>query len=604
LFAFGVFVRFHDEKWYPITGDEPNYLVTASGIVHDHTLVQTVPYEQEFASDKIYRPYRLALPGTRPTPANAQIVDGPHGQFPFHGLGLSIVLGPGLWLGGVIGAQIEMILLSGVAVGAAAWLAISRIPSPLGACLAAVAVGVGMPLLPAASQIYPDIAGGTMLVVVLVAYMCRVRRRPLLVDVWLALLLAAVPWFNVKFALPGAIAGAALGWQYWKHGERRRLAILFVICAGSLILLAGYNEYAFGHLAGPYNAKDNGAPRLDATATMVIFGIQIDRFQGIFVQQPLLLIGLLYAVRSVVRHQGWAILTLLLYLSLLIPNGLEPQTYVGTSFAGRFSWSAGIILFVPTIMGLARLLERRRVAFIVVISIGLVVQATFLAEYVSHRFDFYNKTPTTWLELYPSLWGPLRRFLPALYDRAWAFTYVPNVLAIIVLVVAVVGAAIGFRKLLMAIGATSVTVGLIACTAVALPAPPQYYLASSLPGQVGRIVGSSREAEAPSDKPGYLTFGPVSLVLPPETDTFDLIYEATGMQSVGTWDIRVSKNPAKPGGIDVRQGVIPSTSGRVQTLREVFRLPPSRTAWDVQFRTVFGGKGALIVHELILHRGT
>jgi hypothetical protein len=115
--------------------------------VHDHTLVQTLPYEQEFASDKIYAPLHLVAPGTPPTPANAHIVDGPHGQFPFHGIGLPAVLGPGFWLDGVLGAQLEMILLSGAAVGAAAYAALWRVRSPCAACLLGLAVGAALPLL-------------------------------------------------------------------------------------------------------------------------------------------------------------------------------------------------------------------------------------------------------------------------------------------------------------------------------------------------------------------------------------------------------------------------------------------------------------------------
>ena len=44
-----------------VTGDEPHYLVMASGLIHDLSLEQTKPYRQEFDQKKIYKREILTL---------------------------------------------------------------------------------------------------------------------------------------------------------------------------------------------------------------------------------------------------------------------------------------------------------------------------------------------------------------------------------------------------------------------------------------------------------------------------------------------------------------------------------------------------------------
>lgn len=598
ILAFAAFLRFHEEKWYSISGDEPHYLVTTSGIIHDHTLVQTLPYEQEFASDAIARPSRLGLPG-QPVTERDHVVDGPHGQYPFHGIGLSVALIPGFWLRGVTGAQLEMVLLTGASVAAATWAALRRLRSAPAACAVAVAVAFGVPLLLPAAQIYPDIPAGAMSLLVAVAFTLRKRRRPLAFDIGLSLILAAQPWFNVKYGLPAVIGAVALGWQHWVNGDRRRLAILAAIVVGSLLLLAGYNEYALGHVFGPYGREFADGPDADATAVMVTFGLQIDRFQGIFAEQPMLLLGLLWSIRCAFRRQGWAILCLLLYLSLLIPNGLEPQTYGGGSFAGRFSSSAGLVLFLPTVLALVRLWETRRALWAVIVVGGITLQAIFFVEYMTHRFHLQNVAPNTWLEFYPSLWGPLARLLPALYARSWAFGYLPNLFAATALIVAILMAAVGVRRLL----AAAFVVALVGYGAAAVtagsPAPDQPFLASQLSSQTGRVVGTSREAVA-TDRNGYLTSGPSGLRLPAGTYTFELDYWAVGSgEPIGTWTVSVANKVT-----EIRQGTLLSTGGVTRALYVTFTVPAEGSTSGIQFQTHFDGHGSLGVDRIVLIKGS
>lgn len=607
-FAFGVFFRFHHEKWYPLNGDEPHYLVTTSGLVNDHTLVQTLPYEQEFDNDKIYAPYHLGTPGTRPTVLNAEIVDGPHGQYPFHGIGFPLVLSPGFWVGGhlgseVLGAQVELVLLSGIPVATAVWAGSWRCSSPKVVTMATLSVACASFLLPAAAQIYPDIPGGTLLLVPLAAFACRRKRRFLPVDLGLMAMIGLVPWFNVKFVLPALILGGALVWQYRKYDEGDRVILLVLIVGGSLLLLGYYNEFAYGHLLGPY--QNGTAPKVDASAVMVAFGLQIDRFHGIFVMQPLLLAGLWWAVRCAYRRQPWAIVALLLYAYGILINATEPSLYGGGNFASRYGWTSAIVLLLPTVFALIRLYEYRRALFATLIGAASALQIIFLVEYLGHRFNFDNTSVTTWLSQYPSLWGPFRGLFPALYDRAWVLGFAPNVIGCVIFVLLIVIAAVGsgfggrvrpgdFR----AAGLGLIVVYLASVALAGSPAPRQVFFANRLPTQVGQQLGSSLVA-APG-REGFMSSGPIGLVVGPGTYSFELVYESGNVDGlVNTWDIRAVGDPDPI----LRQGIIPDTSGFTQKLDVTFSVPSRDKRVSLQFRTIYGGKGLLELEQLAVVKG-
>jgi hypothetical protein len=77
------------------------------------------------------------------------------------------------------------------------------------------------------------------------------------------------------------------------------------------------------------------------------------------------------------------------------------------------------------------------------------LQAAFLAESWVARFDFYNNMQGWPESIYRSLYGPAGWYLPAFYSSRRAFRYVPNfvALAIVVLSLAIlVGAAIGSAR--------------------------------------------------------------------------------------------------------------------------------------------------------------
>ena len=80
---------------------------------------------------------------------------------------------------------------------------------------------------------------------------------------------------------------------------------------------------------------------------MIFLGLHFDQAQGMFVQQPVLLIGLLGIAPFAVRRPILAVGTSLSYLAVLLPNSFHDCWYGCYSFGGRFMWSVIALWFLP-----------------------------------------------------------------------------------------------------------------------------------------------------------------------------------------------------------------------------------------------------------------
>jgi hypothetical protein len=88
---------------------------------------------------------------------------------------------------------------------------------------------------------------------------------------------------------------------------------------------------------------------------MVIIGLFFDQNHGFLWQNPLHFIGLFMIGRLFYYDKFFTLLWMLIFFSLLIPNGLHPNWYGGGSFAGQFAWSSAVLFIIPTLYGLLML---------------------------------------------------------------------------------------------------------------------------------------------------------------------------------------------------------------------------------------------------------
>jgi len=119
-----------------------------------------------------------------------------------------------------------------------------------------------------------------------------------------------------------------------------------VPAGGSLALLAGYHLFAFGTLAGPFTSNLVGGATL-GQAGMAILGLHLDQAQGVFLHQPLFLLG--WVGLAVAYRSSPVVVTsvALAYGAVLLANGVHFDAYGGLAIGGRFMWTMAALWFVP-----------------------------------------------------------------------------------------------------------------------------------------------------------------------------------------------------------------------------------------------------------------
>jgi hypothetical protein len=190
-----------------------------------------------------------------------------------------------------------------------------------------------------------------------------VTESPLLA---VGLLASVLPWLHVKNIAPAVIfSGAALmfearrGRLSWRRGLK-----VVVPAGGSLVLLAGYHLFAFGTLAGPFTSNLVGGAT-PGQAGMAILGLHLDQAQGIFLHQPLFLLG--WVGLAVARRSSPAVFAsvALAYAAVLLANGVHFDTYGSLAIGGRFTWPIAAVWFVPMAILYRKLSARgRRVVWV------------------------------------------------------------------------------------------------------------------------------------------------------------------------------------------------------------------------------------------------
>jgi hypothetical protein len=183
------------------TGDEPHYLLVAESIAFDGDVDLTNDYASKERTLRVVNVWPL-------DPIYHAADYGKSGQLrPLHGVGLSALLAPGVALGGLTGARLMMVLI-------AALLAhqLYRLLVELGfrrryRIAAWVATVFCLPILAFSSQIYPELPGALLVLIVL-----RILVRG-----------GSSPW---ALAL-GSAASAALAWLHVRY-----LPISFALLLG------------------------------------------------------------------------------------------------------------------------------------------------------------------------------------------------------------------------------------------------------------------------------------------------------------------------------------------------------------------------------------
>jgi hypothetical protein len=393
-------------------GDQAHYLIAGQAV--SHLSLHPLPdYGRDFLTHFIYDwPHGAAVTNQ----AIVQTYPGPHGAVFAHGLGLPLLLGPFIALGSV-----PLGLLGLFALTALGFLCIHQRASRLAGLgrrgqvvfaltLAAPAVWLE------ATQVYPDLISGVLLACALVeiAWLEQQRRLSVFGAVVITATLGFVPWLQIKNLAPavcGVIALAVIGLR--STAPRRALLAMAAVVVAAWGLLFVYNQYFFGHLVGLPQPN----PTFTLGSASNVLALVFDRHQGVLVQVPTVVIGLLglWVARRVIPWAAGA--AVVGTLSMLVINGTYTSTvpFGGVALAGRFEWTVLPMLLARAPFLLVKLEQHRaRLA-----GVGLAVAALWLAQgvpvllgdhvYINATFAPFTPWDPT---LYPGWWPGVGQFLP------------------------------------------------------------------------------------------------------------------------------------------------------------------------------------------------
>jgi hypothetical protein len=406
-----------------ITGDEPHYLILADSIVRDGTLDLRNGYARNTSTQHIY---------DGPLTPHVLIVN--HRWAPYHGPGLSLVLAIPFFIGGTVGAKLSLCLIAGIlplvlyrffsgrlSRAAAAWLTVGFV--------------VSLPFCFGASQVFPDLVGGTV-AAALACWLVESERTRRGAGGWALFWLAAglFPWLNTKYlAATAALALWGLGVRWSRRhedvGVARSPAVVTLLVLVGPLSLAAFHVWGVGTPFGPRGLSEVASPF--SRAAEMFLGLHLDQSQGMFIQHPLLLAGVAAWPIFAWRRPRLALLWTGLYASLIVPNSMELARWGGGGPVGRFAWSAAWLWAIPIGFALAerRLALERFVKPVVIASLSY--QALLAFRWLPDLRLLYPRLEES-LEARDSLFPPaLRPFVPSFYfwDFSSYWTYPPNLVA-------------------------------------------------------------------------------------------------------------------------------------------------------------------------------
>lgn len=407
-----------------VSGDEPNYLIVTYAICKYHTFEITQASQDNFDTG-IIRPIKDYIPGTLPSSKNTDGKNASHGLFSVHNIGLPILLCIPFMIAGITGAKLCMIGLNSLLI-LFAWKISAIFSKQAKTRFIAVFMScIGLPLLPASNQIFPDMLAGALVLGGIYWVMTMRYHRCITKEILGCIVIAFLPWLHIKFILCSTFFLLALCvTQYVYHKNVRRISLYCIIFLTSFFLLAMYNHYAFDQFSGPY--VSGRALAYNKTSLMVFFGLFLDQNQGFILQNLVTLIGVAWLGMFYTQNKTLVLWLAIIFLSLLIPNALHHNWYGGHGFSGRFEWSASSVFVVVTLFGLIQFMNRLSKIKIIVLSTLACWQIYLFYRYAFQGLILYRRHEETPLADYSLFYGKISHWLPAFYNVNWAYQYLPN----------------------------------------------------------------------------------------------------------------------------------------------------------------------------------
>ena len=352
-----------------ITGDEPFYLLTTQSLLEDGDLDLRNQYDARSYEAFFDHPDGL---WKQSLPSRDGRLLSPHNP------GLSVLLVPGFALGGLTGAQAQL-LLTAAATMALAFVLATRLTGRSGVSwLAALGVGLSAVAFVHSTEVYPEIPAALALTLSLLVITKRERLTP--VDaLCVTAALSAMCWLGVKYA-PLAVL-VSIYFLLRADGPGR--AVLIGLSSASAALFVWFHLETFGSLT-PYsvNVVYSGQSTVEVFGRHVDFGDRFYRLWGLFVDRrfgvgrwaPLLLAAVPGLVLLVRRGSAHRVVFGLIAAQVLIATFVA-ITMMGWWFPGRTLMTVLPLFTLPLAHAAAAAATWVRAAIAVVAVYGAAITA-------------------------------------------------------------------------------------------------------------------------------------------------------------------------------------------------------------------------------------
>ena len=326
-YAFSVGIRATNGA--SITADEPFYLLTTQSLLQDGDLDLRNQYEAHSYEAFFDHPDGL-WKQSRPAPDGRLL--SPHNP------GLSILVAPGFALGGLTGAQVQLLLIAAATMALAFVLADRLTGSRRVSWLATVGVGLSAIAFVHSTEIYPEMPAAFALTLSLLIVTRREKLTPL-DAVGVAAALSAMCWLGIKYA---PLAVLVSGYFLLRADGSGRVTLIG-FGGLSAALFAWFHVETFGSLT-PYsvNVVYSGQSTVEVLSRHVEFGDRVYRLWGLFVDRRFgigrwapLFLAVIPGLVLLVRRDGSHRLVLGLIVTQLLIATFLAITMMGWWFPGR-----------------------------------------------------------------------------------------------------------------------------------------------------------------------------------------------------------------------------------------------------------------------------
>lgn len=331
-----------------ITGDEPFYLLTTQSLIEDKNLDLRRQYELRSYESFFDHPDGL---WTQSSAREDGKLLSPHNP------GLSVFVIPGFGIGGLIGVQIQMMIIAALTFSLAYILIVKISGAFWISWLTTLAVAVTAPAFIYSTEIYPEVPAALFLIVSLLIIQ-RIDRSNTWQAIGLLLCLTSMVWLGVKYA---PLAGLVAVWGCWRMDSPRR-SVFLVSAILSATLFTWFHLETFGGLT-PYsvNLVYTGDGTINILGDHLDFKQRIYRPLGLFIDErfgigrwaPILLL-VLPTAPLLWKITGTSRLILALLLTQILIATFVVITMMGWWFPGRTIVTVLPLMTLPLVILLMR----------------------------------------------------------------------------------------------------------------------------------------------------------------------------------------------------------------------------------------------------------